>query len=79
MRGATHDMWQIQISQITRPGKHLSVGPYQEVLPEAEREGVVVNHSPMNNFFVGIRLMPEDPEEREALVGQIRIYPFSER
>ncbi len=79
VRGATHDMWQIQISQMTRPGKYLFVGPYQEVPPEAESEGFIVNHSPMNNFFVGIRLMPEDPKEREALLGQIKIYPFSER
>ena len=79
VRGATHDMWQIQISQMTRPGKYLFVGPYQEVPPEAESEGYVINHTPMNNFFVGIRLMPEDPDERVALLDQIKLYPFSER
>jgi len=79
VRGATHDMWQIQIAQMTRPGKYLFVGPYQEVPPEAESEGYVINHSPMNNFFVGIRLMPEDAEERMALLEQIKLYPFSER
>ncbi|MCK5483418.1 MAG: DUF1254 domain-containing protein, partial [Gemmatimonadetes bacterium] len=79
VRGATHDMWQIQISQMTRPGKYLFVGPYQEVPPEAESEGYIINHSPMNNFFVGIRLMPEDPDERVALLDQIKIYPFKDR
>ena len=53
--------------------------PLQEVPPEAESEGYVINHSPMNNFFVGIRLMPEDPDERVALLDQIKLYPFSER
>jgi hypothetical protein len=79
VRGATHDMWQIQIAQMTRPGRYLFVGPYQEVPAEAEAEGFVINHSPMNNFFVGIRLMPDDPDEREALLDQIKLYPYSER
>ena len=79
VRGATSDMWQIQIAQMTRPGKYLFVGPYQEVPPGAESEGFIINHSSMNNFFVGIRLMPEDADERLALLGKIKIYPFSER
>jgi len=79
VRGATSDMWQIQIAQMTRPGKYLFVGPYQEVPPGTESEGYIINHSPMNNFFVGIRLMPEDADERLALLGKIKIYPFSER
>jgi len=45
VRGATHDMWQIEITQMTRPGRYLFVGPYQEVPPEAESEGFVINHS----------------------------------
>ena len=79
VRGATHDMWQVQVAQMTRPGKYLFVGPYQQVPAEAESEGYVINHSPMNNFFVGIRLMPEDPDERLALLKQIKLYPYNER
>ena len=79
VRGAPSDMWQIQIAQMTRPGKYLFVGPYQEVPPEAESEGYIVNHSPMNNFFVGIRLMPEDPKAREALLNRITLYPYADR
>ncbi|HCS91659.1 MAG TPA: hypothetical protein DIW77_16845 [Chromatiaceae bacterium] len=79
VRGATSDMWQTQIAQMTRPGKYLFVGPYQEVPPEAESEGFIINHSPMNNFFVGIRLMPEDPKAREALLNQIKLYPYADR
>jgi hypothetical protein len=79
VRGATSDMWQVQIAQMTRPGKYLFVGPYQEVPADAERDGYIITHSPMNNFFVGIRLMPEDPKEREALLGQIKLYPYADR
>jgi hypothetical protein len=79
VRGAVSDMWQIQVTQMTRPGKYLFVGPYQEVPAGAESEGYIINHSPMNNFFVGIRLMPEGEKARLALLNQIKIYPFSER
>ena len=79
VRGAVSDMWQIQVTQMTRPGKYLFVGPYQEVPAGAESEGYIINHSPMNNFFVGIRLMPEDEAKRLALLDKIKIYPFSER
>jgi len=79
VRGATHDMWQIEITQMTRPGKYLFVGPYQEVPPEAESEGLVINHSPMNDMFVGIRLMPTDEKAREALLKQVKVYPYKDR
>ncbi len=79
VRGATHDMWQTQIAQMTRPGKYVFVGPYEEVPAEAENEGYTINRSPMNNFFVGIRLIPEDPKKREELLNQIKLYPYSER
>jgi len=70
VRGAASDMWQIQISQMTRAGKYLFVGPNQEVPPQAESEGYIITHSSMNNFFFAIRLMPDDEKEREALMGK---------
>jgi hypothetical protein len=79
VRGATHDMWQIEITQMTRPGKYLFVGPYQEVPPEAEGEGFVINHSPMNDMFVGIRLIPEDEKKREELLKNTKVYPYKDR
>ena len=79
VRGATHSMWQVQMSQMTQGGKYLFVGPYDEVPPEAESEGFVINHSPMNDMFFGIRLMPEDEAAREALLKQIKVYPFKDR
>lgn len=79
VRGATHDMWQIEITQMTRPGKYLFVGPYQEVPPEAESEGYIINHSPMNDMFVGIRLIPEDEKKREELLKNTKVYPYKDR
>jgi len=78
VRGATHDMWQIEIAQMTRPGKFLFVGPYQEVPPEAESQGFVINHSPMNDMFVGIRLMPTDEKAREELLKAVKVYPYKD-
>ena len=79
VRGAAHDMWQIQITQMTEPGKYLFVGPDQEIPADAEREGFIVKRSTMNNFFIGVRLMPETREERIAVLQQIKPYAYSER
>ncbi|WP_209599674.1 DUF1254 domain-containing protein [Ruegeria sp. HKCCSA071] len=76
VRGAAHDMWQIGITQITEPGKYVFVGPGQDA-PEAE--GYKVFSSPTNGVLMGIRLMPEDRDERMALLEQIKVYPWSER
>jgi hypothetical protein len=79
VRGAASDMWQIQMTQLTRPGKYLFVGPNQELPVGAESEGYIITHSPMNNFFVGFRLMSEDEKTRTALLDKVKIYPYSER
>ena len=76
VRGAAHDMWQVGITQITEPGKYVFVGPDQEV-PEAE--GFKVFESPTNGILLGIRLMPEDRDERMALLNQVKVYPFAQR
>jgi hypothetical protein len=79
VRGAASDMWQIQMTQLTRPGKYLFIGPNQELPLGAEDEGYIITHSPMNNFFVGFRLMSEDKKTRDALLDKVKIYPYSER
>jgi len=79
VRGAVSDMWQIQMTQLTRPGKYLFLGPNQELPVGAEDAGYIINHSPMNNFFVGFRLMSEDEATRTALLDKVKIYPYSER
>jgi hypothetical protein len=76
VRGAAHDMWQIGIAQLTKPGKYVFVGPDQE-LPRAD--GFEVFQSPTNGVLLGIRLMPKNRDDRVAVLGQIKIYPFSER
>lgn len=79
VRGAAHDMWQIGIEQITEPGKYLFVGPGQHVPDDLDAEAYRVYRSPTANFFMGIRLMSEDPGERLALLDEVAIYPYAER
>ncbi len=76
VRGAAHDMWQIGITQITEPGKYVFVGPGQEAPAAA---GFEASQSPTNGIFLGIRLMPEDRDERMKLLEQVKVFPFSER
>ena len=75
VRGAAHDAWQIGITQLTKPGKYIFVGPGQN-LPDVI--GSEVFQSPTNNILLGIRLMPESSEERLQLLEKVLIYPLSE-
>ena len=79
VRGAAHDMWQIAMTQMTKPGKYLFIGPSQDVPADAKFSSFEVFRSPMMNFFIGIRLMSEDRVERKALLKKIAIYPYSEK
>jgi hypothetical protein len=76
VRGAAHDMWQIGIGQLTEPGKYLFVGPGQKVPSDKEYESF---QSSTNGILLGIRLMPEDRNERMALLKNIAVYPYAER
>ena len=76
VRGAAHDMWQIGITQLTKPGKYLFVGPDQE---PPQVVGFEVHQAPTNGILLGIRLMPEKRDDRIAVLDRIKIYPFSER
>jgi hypothetical protein len=79
VRGAAQDMWQIQITSITEPGKYLFVGPGQAIPAGAEAQGYKIFETPTMSFLLGIRLMPTDPAERMELLENIAIYPWSER
>ena len=79
IRGAAHDMWQIEITQLTKPGKYLFVGPEQEIPKGAEEAGYKVHRSPTNSLLLGIRLMSQDHDERMKLLERIDIYPWSEQ
>ena len=76
VRGAAHDMWQIGITQVTEPGKYLFVGPGQDV-PNVKDYKTF--QSPTNGILLGIRLMPEDRDERMAMLDKVAIYPYAER
>jgi hypothetical protein len=79
VRGAAHDMWQVQVTEIVEPGKYLFVGPGQKAPDGAEAQGYKVFHSPTNSILLGIRLMPEDRDERMAMLDKVAIYPYAER
>ncbi len=76
VRGAAHDMWQIGITQITEPGKYLFVGPGQDLPNVKDYETF---QSPTNGIMLGIRLMPEDRDERMAMLDKVAVYPYAER
>ena len=79
VRGAANDFWQIGITQMTKPGKYLFVGPGQEVPKDAKAEGFRVFQSPTMSLLPGIRLMSNDRNERMAILKKIAIYPYAER
>ena len=79
VRGAAHDMWQREITSMTKPGKYVFVGPGQKAPAGAEKAGYTVHETPTNSIFLGIRLIPTDPDERKALLNKVDIYPFAER
>jgi len=79
VRGAAHDMWQMEITSMTKPGKYVFVGPGQTAPAGAAKAGYTVHQAPTNSIFLGIRLIPTDPNERKALLDNVEIYPFAER
>ena len=79
IRSAAHDMWQMGITQISKAGKYLFIGPGQEVPEGAKAEGYEIHRSPTNSFLVVIRLMSKDRDERMAMLKKVAIYPYSEK
>ena len=79
VRGAAHDMWQMEITSMTKPGKYVFVGPGQTAPAGAAKAGYTVHQAPTNSIFLGIRLIPTDPDERKALLDNVEIYPYAER
>ncbi|MEM7283694.1 MAG: DUF1254 domain-containing protein [Pseudomonadota bacterium] len=75
VRGATHTMWQIGITQMTEPGRYVFHAPGTEA-PTVE--GAKVFQSDTNSIFLGIRLLAKDEEQQKADLAGISIYPLSE-
>ena len=74
----TFPSWK-EITSITEPGKFLFVGPGQEVPSGLDTTEYRLHETPTNSIFLGIRLIPTDPDERLALLNNVEIYPYAER
>jgi len=77
--GAAHDMWQIGLTQLTKPGRYLFVGPGQQVPEGAAAAGYTIQKVPTNSVFLGIRFATDDPDQRMAQLESVAIYPHAER
>ena len=75
VRGATHSMWQIGITQMTEPGRYVFHAPGTQA-PEVA--GAKVFEAPTNTVFFGIRLLAKDEEQQGKDLAGIKIYPLSE-
>ena len=82
--GFVDDLWQRPVTDIGFPGpdkgkgaKFLVLGPGQAA-PESAGEYIVVQSTTFNNLWL-VRLLSPDAQERDAMMGKIRLYPFSQR
>ncbi|WP_380996190.1 DUF1214 domain-containing protein [Sedimentitalea sp. HM32M-2] len=75
VRGATHSMWQIGITQMTEPGRYVFYPP-GTTAPVIE--GAKVFESPTNSIFFGIRLLALEETQQKADLAGIRIFPVSQ-
>lgn len=75
VRGATHSMWQIGITQMTEPGRYVFHAPGTEA-PKVEDAKVF--EAPTNSIFFGIRLLAKDEDQQMKDLRGIKIYRLSE-
>ena len=84
VRGAMHTMWQVGISQLTKPGKYIFIGPGQE-MPADLPEGAESFQSDTSQIFFGVRLMSDTHEKRMLDMKKVKLInlktktPVSER
>ena len=76
-RGAAHDMWWIEISSMTQPGKYLFVPPGAET--PTDTAGYTVFQAPYMNFLIALRLFDKTDDAKLATTKKIKIYPYSQR
>ncbi|SNS61053.1 DUF1214 domain-containing protein [Tropicimonas sediminicola] len=83
LRGAFNDFWQVGVAKVEGGRKYILVGPDadpdQDDVLEAAYWGFQVVKFNTNNVLPGIRLMADDDETRQAILDNLKIYPFSER
>src|SRR5271166_3978104 len=82
--GFVNDLWQRPVTDLGLPGpdqgqggKFLVLGPGQSA-PENTEGYFVVRSATFNNLWL-VRLLAPDPQTREAMLGKIKMYPFSQR
>lgn len=75
VRGATHSMWQIGLTQMTEPGRYVFHAPGTEA-PVVQDAKVV--ESSTNSIFFGIRLLAKDEEQQKKDLAGIQIYSLSD-
>jgi len=82
--GFVNDMWQRPVTDMGFPGpdkgqggKFLILGPGQAE-PEGAKDFIVVRSTTVNNLWL-LRLLVPEAKAREAMLGKIRLYPFSQR
>jgi len=81
--GGVTDFWQRPLTDTgalgpekAQGGKFLILGPGD---PDMRPDGYHVFRSPTSNFWSGNRSLDADPAKAKALLGKVRIYPFSQR
>lgn len=72
VRGAIHNVWQIGLSQMTKPGKYVII-PKGSAAPSNLSEDVKVVESDSNYIFFGVRLMAKSKDQRTKDLENIKI------
>ena len=83
VRGAVHNMWQIGLSQMTKPGKYLIIPKGSDVPADAPTDVTLVE-SDSSYVFFGVRLMADSHEQRmqdleNLLITDIHGKPLSDK
>ena len=83
VRGAVHNVWQVGLSQMTKPGQYLII-PKGSKVPADAPKGVTVVESDSSYVFFGVRLMAKTEGQRmedlsKLLVTDIHGQPLSNK
>lgn len=83
--GGLADMWQQEIAALGEMGADKGKPAKYLLLPPEGKEanvtlpGYTPVKCPMNNVFLGLRVLDPDPSKMQSIVSQIKIYPYSVR
>ena len=77
VRGGILDAWQRNLPDAEKSAHYLILGPGQT--PPADVAGFELRQSPTVNVMMGLRLTTTDPQEAQAQLAALRIYPYAKR